>query len=558
MPADSGSPTEVNPDARVEDVLPSELEQPRASPTRGKVLPPVPPLPAEAAEALPLRVYVRQVVVSGSTVFSADELAAVTRPYLNRELGAEELEALRLALTALYVGRGYVNSGALLPDQRVSDGVVRYDIVEGRLSEIIVQGNRWFQGGYLKDRIALGAGPPLNMNSLRTRLQLLLEDERIRRLNAELRPGLALGESVLQVQVEERPPFRVFLEVNNYQAPVLGPAEALVTLQHQNLTGHGDVASIQYGRAEGIDPLLDLRYLLPLNRWDTSLMLRYTRNSFAVVEERFQPLDIVGDAEIYSIGLRQPLYRSPAHELAIDGSADRESIQNSLLGEPISLVPGQQKGESIVTVLRIAPEWIYRSPASVIAARSRFSFGIDALGATTPPNGGEPDARFFAWLGQFQYVRRLPLLSQDTTLLLRGEAQLANSPLPALEQIPVGGRYSVRGYPEYTLLRDNAVIGSMELRIPLVRGRSWADYLEVVPFTDIGSGWNAPPLENGQQTLASVGAGLRWAATVRGKLWFRPQLEVYWGHQLTQVPKTGNNLQDNGWCFQFLVELAQN
>jgi hemolysin activation/secretion protein len=387
---------------------------------------------------------------------------------------------------------------------------------------------------------------------------LLLEDERIRRLNAELRPGLALGESVLQVQVEERPPFRVFLEVNNYQAPVLGPAEALVTLQHQNLTGHGDVASIQYGRAEGIDPLIDLRYLLPLNRWDTSLTLRYTRNSFAVVEERFQPLDIVGDAEIYSIGLRQPLYRSPAHELAIDGSADRESIQNSLLGEPFSLVPGAQNGESIATVLRIAPEWIYRSPASVIAARSRFSFGIDALGATTPPNGGEPDAKFFAWLGQFQYVRRLPLLSQDTTLLLRGEAQLANSPLPALEQIPVGGRYSVRGYPEYTLLRDNAVIGSMELRIPLVRGRSWADYLEVVPFTDIGSGWNAPPLENGQQTLASVGAGLRWAATVRGKLWFRPQLEVYWGHQLTQVPKTGNNLQDNGWCFQFLVELAQN
>ena len=121
----------------------------------------------------------------------------------------------------------------------------------------------------------------------------------------------------------------------------------------------------------------------------------------------------------------------------------------------------------------------------------------------------------------------------------------------------MGGRYSVRGYPEYTLLRDNAVIGSVELRIPLVRGRSWADYLEFAPFFDIGSGWNAPPLERGQQTLASIGLGLRWAATVRGKLWFRPQLEVYWGHQLTQVPKTGNSLQDNGWCFQFLVELAQ-
>jgi hemolysin activation/secretion protein len=111
---------------------------------------------------------------------------------------------------------------------------------------------------------------------------------------------------------------------------------------------------------------------------------------------------------------------------------------------------------------------------------------------------------------------------------------------------------------EYTLLRDNALIGSMELRIPLVRGRSWADYFEVVPFTDVGSGWNASPMERVQQTLASVGAGLRWGATVRDKILFRPQLEIYWGHALTQVPSTGNTLQDHGWSFQFVVELAQN
>jgi hemolysin activation/secretion protein len=556
--ADTASPSEVNADARVEDVPPSELEPPRASRTQEKILPPVPPVPAEAAEALPVRVSVRQVVVSGSTVFSAEDFAAVTRPYLNRELTAQDLEALRLALTALYVNRGYINSGAVLPDQRVSDGVVRYDVIEGRLSEITLQGNHWFRPDYLKDRIALGAGPPLNMNSLRTRLQLMLEDERIRRLNAELRPGLGLGESVLQVQVDERPPFRVFLEVNNYQAPQLGTAEGLVTLQHQNLTGHGDVASVQYGRAEGIDPIVDLRYLLPLNRWDTSLTLRYAHNNFAVVEGSFQPLNIAGDVDIYSVGLRQPVYRSPAHELAIAGSVDRESLENSLLGEPFSLVPGAQNGESVVTVLRIAPEWTYRSPGSVMAARSRFSFGTGALGATTSPNGAEPDARFFSWLGQFQYVRVLPLPLKETTFLLRGEAQLANSPLPALEQIGVGGRYSVRGYPEYTLLRDNALIGSMELRIPLVRGRSWADYLEVVPFTDVGSGWNASPMERVQQTLASVGAGLRWGATVRDKILFRPQLEIYWGHALTQVPSTGNTLQDHGWSFQFVVELAQN
>jgi hypothetical protein len=53
-----------------------------------------------------------------------------------------------------------------------------------------VEGNRWFRTGYLRDRLAVDAGSPLNINGVGQRLQLLQQDERIQRLNAELRPGL--------------------------------------------------------------------------------------------------------------------------------------------------------------------------------------------------------------------------------------------------------------------------------------------------------------------------------------------------------------------------------
>ena len=160
-------------------------------------------------------------------------------------LTAEDLEALRVALTYLYVNRGYVTSGAILPDQRVSEGVITYRIVEGRLTAIDIQGNRWFRDGYLRDRLALAGRPPVDVNALQRRLQILLNDPRIGRLNADLRPGLRAGEALLDVKVEDRFPFKLWLDVNNHQSPAVGAERGFLTLEHQNLTGNGDVLTLQ-------------------------------------------------------------------------------------------------------------------------------------------------------------------------------------------------------------------------------------------------------------------------------------------------------------------------
>ena len=55
----------------------------------------------------------------------------VTAPYKNRTLATEDLERLRLALTLLYINKGYLTSGAIIPDQDVQAGVVAVHIIEG-------------------------------------------------------------------------------------------------------------------------------------------------------------------------------------------------------------------------------------------------------------------------------------------------------------------------------------------------------------------------------------------------------------------------------------------
>jgi hemolysin activation/secretion protein len=169
-----------------------------------------------------VRVFVRAIRITGSTVFSQEDLAKITAPYVNRELTTEDLEALRLALTRLYINAGYINSGAVIPDQTVRDGVITMQIIEGELTAIEITGNRWFRANYLRQRLALGLEPPLNIAPLQQRLQFLQQDPRIARLDAELAPGVQRGESVLRVRVEETTPFKVELAFNNYQSPTVG------------------------------------------------------------------------------------------------------------------------------------------------------------------------------------------------------------------------------------------------------------------------------------------------------------------------------------------------
>ena len=53
-------------------------------------------------------------------------------------------------------------------------------------------------------------------------------------------------------------------------------------------------------------------------------------------------------------------------------SLEREEEETSLLGEPFSFSLGAHNGHSVVTALRLAFEWIDRTPIQVLAARAPF------------------------------------------------------------------------------------------------------------------------------------------------------------------------------------------
>lgn len=543
----------VDPTGRSGKAPPTLLEEQSPSSPQW-TLPPPPMPPAETAgPLLGPRVFVREIRLEGNTAIANQELTPIISPYTNREVSGEELEALRLAITQHYVNRGYINSGAILPDQTVNDGVVTLRIIEGNLTRIEVEGNTGLRSRYIQDRLALDTQLPVNLNALQQRLQLLQQDNRIRRVNAELRPGVRLGESVLHVRVDERIPYGLSLAFNNYQSPTVGAERGLITLFHQNLTGNGDLLTVTYGRSVGVDPQLDAEYAFPLTARDTILSVGYRKNEFSAIEAPFDPLDIESRSNIYSLSLRHPVLRSLDRELAVTLTGERLESSTSLLGTPFSFSPGVREGKSRVTAIRTGVEWTQRQLNQVLAVRSQFSVGVDLWNATIN-RSGVPDGQFFAWLGQFQWARRFSETGLQT--LLRADIQVANKSLLPLEQIAVGGRYTVRGYRENTLVRDNAFLASFETTVPVLRNQWWADTLQLVPFVDFGTAWNTKEPTPSPRTLVSIGMGLRWGLTIPWRVPVTPQFEIYWGLPLRNaknIKGTGGDLQDQHIHMQFVL-----
>jgi hemolysin activation/secretion protein len=464
----------------------------------------------------------------------------------------EDLEQLRRELTLFYIKNGYYNSGAVIPDQTVAAGVIRYHIIEGKLKTIEVEGNRWLQDSYLKKRIALGTKPPFNINSLQERLQILEQNPRIKMLNAELKPGVGLAKSDLKVNVQEEIPFKIWTGYDNYLSKSVGPEQLQVSAAALSLTGFGDVLSVTWGHADGLDSKFDLSYTLPFTAYDSTLSLRYRKNSFDVVREPFDELNIETDSDIYTVALRHPFYQTPAQEFAMTLIGEHAKQETTLMDIPFSFERGAVDGEIKVSALRFAQEYTYRSQSQVISLRSQFSLGIDALDATNR-DSDLPDGQFSKWLGQFQWARRFK--PWDIQGILRADLQLSNDPLVSLEQFPIGGRYTVRGYPENTLVRDNAFIASLEFRVPIARDEPWADYLQLVPFFDYGWGDNKDFPTPDPRNIASVGIGLKWATTLPQPFRLKPQFEIFWGKKLRNIEgDEGDNLVNKG--IQFQIALA--
>ncbi|OUL31352.1 ShlB/FhaC/HecB family hemolysin secretion/activation protein [Nostoc sp. 106C] len=523
---------------------------------------PIPATSETVPRDLPGTIQVTGFEVVGSTVFNKQELDAALKEFINKPITFTQLLEAADKITELYT-KGcqaenknsdlpcYVNSGAYIPsDQtfKAEGGAVKIQVVEGSLESIEVRGTKRLNPNYVRSRLALATDKPLNLKKLLQALQLLQLDPLIKNISAELGNGVNPGASVLSVQVAEAKTFSTQISLDNNRTPGIGSFERQIQLNQANLLGLGDGLSIGYANTDGSNSV-DLSYKLPINPRNGTLQFNYSYASSNVIEEPFNVLDIEGTSQEYGVTFRQPLVQTPTTEFAVGASITHRDSDVGFLeaqvGErlPFPSVGADANGKTKATILRLFQDWTQRSSKQVLAARSQFSLGIDALDATI--NEDAPDGQFFAWRGQAQWVR---LLAPETLFLVRADVQLADRPLLASEQIGLGGQATVRGYRQDQILADNGFLATAELRYPVLRVPEIQGLLQVTPFIDFGTAWNIS--QPGRTTLnpdtiASTGIGFLWQ---QNNLTAR----FDWGIPLGIDIPNKNTWQENGLYFSII------
>ena len=530
--------------------LPPQNEplQPEVLPPLDEVLPqlqtPTETIP-EGIEDAPQTVFVKKFVVVGSTVFTAEQLARVLKPYTLRRLSFPELLAAQQAVDRLYLENGYITSGTFLPPQKLEDGVVTIEVIEGGLEEINISGLEKLRSGYVRSRIEKATNAPLNREDLLNALQLLQLDPLIANLSAELTAGSSIGSSILELNLTEADPFDLTLAYDNFRSPSVGTDRRQVGITHRNLIGYGDRISLGYLNTDGSNSLNDFNYIFPINASNATLGFRIGYTDSDIIEEPFDEFNIESENTNYEFSYRQPLVQKPTQDLAIGFSFSRNDSSTTAEGEPLQLSRGAEiDGETHISALRFFQEYTTRNDRQVLALRSQFSLGVDLFDATI--NSGDlPDSNFFAWRGQAQYLRSL---GSNFTLLVRSDFQATSRPLVPVEQFSLGGALSVRGYRQDALLGDNGLFNSVEFRATVARIPDWNTSIQLTPFLDFGKVWNSDDLTFNTNTLVSTGIGLR----VQASDFFAARLD--YGIPLVDLDSEGDSLQEDGVYFSIELQ----
>ncbi|MFV0275604.1 MAG: ShlB/FhaC/HecB family hemolysin secretion/activation protein [Parahaliea sp.] len=535
--------------------LEEELDTRRPSP---QVLP-QPNLDARADRqgGLSVPFAVTEIVVQGNTVLPAADIEALVAPFEHRELTPEQLQELRRRLSLRYFSAGYINSGVLLPEQVPSDGVLVLQAVEGVLQEVQLLDNERLSRAYLEPRLRRGIERPLNLVDLQNSLRMLELNPLIRQVNGVLVPGLAPGQADLRLRIREQQPLQLGVTLDNQRSPSVGSERALLNLQHLNVSGRGDRFAAALSASEGLQDIY-LSYQLPLNGYDTRLMLDYQRGQSEVVEHPFDDLDIESDTESWAVALGQPLIDNLDRKVTLSAGLHHSSSETDLLGRPFSFSLGARDGEIATTSVSIGGEWIERGESQVLALRSTLRYGLDLFDATMIPSGAPkvqidtgariPQSRFTVLLTQLQYARRIGF--RNSQVVFSSVWQESFDPLLSVEKLAVGGRYSVRGFRENQLVRDNGVTASLEWRVPLFVNEAgysrW--HLTAIPFIDYGRSWDEDSQLSTHRAaqISSVGLGLRW--TPKTYL----NVSLFYGERMDEddvtVP-TDDDWQDEGFHF---------
>lgn len=463
------------------------------------------------AQGLP-RFEIKRFEVSGNTLLEPDQIDATLRPFTGPAKAFADIEAARQALLIAYQEAGYGAVQVVVPEQQVSAGVVKLNILQAKISTIKIGGNKHFSNDNIRRSLPrLQEGQTPNTRDVAQDLRVANESP-AKQVTVFFKTGERAGDVEATAQVSDDKPTKVFVSLDNTGSGETGFQRLGVGFQHANLFDKDHVITLQY--ATSPDHLNDvsvygLGYHFPLYGRKSSLDIYggYSDVNSGTVADLF---NVSGAGTVAGARLNYYFDKASDFEHKIGLSLDYRAYESNIdfsgtpLGSDVTVHPislsysGQLRLENsgqigfFAGVSRNIPGGNDGGQAAFNLARTgaKPGYSIIRLGANINYPFGN------GW-----------------ELQALADGQSTSAALVPGEQYGLGGLNSVRGFKEREVSNDSGYRATMEVYTPSFASAFKLDNsrLRAVGFYDMGyvKRNKTQPGEIGSTGIASVGAGLR-------------------------------------------------
>lgn len=495
--------------------LQRELE--RVTPPAAPSVEPTPPVqipapPAQAPSEAGPRFDVVRYEVEGNTLLTKDSVASVVAPFTGKERNFADVERARQALQKAYVDSGFSAVLVIVPEQEVEAGVVRLKVIEGKIAQIKVEGNRFFDEQNIREGLpALRAGEAPNTRDVAANLRLTNENP-AKKGNIVLKASETPNEIDATINVADEKFWRAAVTLDNSGTSQTTDGRISFAYQHANVANLDHVLSLQYTTSpEEIDAVtvFGTGYHIPLYSLQSSVdfFAGYADVDSGAVADLF---DVSGRGTIFGARFNQLLSKRGSYDHRLAYGLDYRSYENDVRvqGGNETLVPDITVHPASLTYAGI---WTYPQTKTnfYLTAAHNIKGGSDGQQEdfTAARAGADADYTLFRYGGNIVHA-----FANDVQLRLRLEGQLTNDALIPGEQFGLGGADSVRGFEEREITNDKGFHGGAELYFPDFGANLYeASSARALVFYDAGrvSRNRSLPGEISKTSIGSIGVGLR-------------------------------------------------
>lgn len=186
--------------------------------------------PARPAPTLAINTY----RIEGNTVLPPRDFGVLSN-YTGTNVTFAQLREGVGKVQLRYRELGFPTIGVSLPQQKISNGLVRVKVVEGRLANIQVTGNEYFSSNNVRRALpSLTTNVLLNTKWFQPELDRA-NANRDRQIYPVISPGPEPGTSDLTLKVKDRLPLHGRVEINDKSAPGTALLRTDIAVQYGNL-----------------------------------------------------------------------------------------------------------------------------------------------------------------------------------------------------------------------------------------------------------------------------------------------------------------------------------